>query len=145
MSAPSRRGLLGAVAALPLMAVPAAAAPSTGDDAELLRLGAEFLRNRVRFDELMRLHGDDVRMPAAVDAEVSESVRVSHNLAEDIAGLHASTFAGLRAKAHALLAYVAYTSDGDPSFANHDELLGWSIARDLCGDDAARPPPEDLV
>jgi hypothetical protein len=38
-----------------------------------------------------------------------------------------------------LLAYSGYLIDGSVMWSNHDELMGWSIARDMLGDDAARP------
>jgi hypothetical protein len=62
-----------------------------------------------------------------------------HDLAEQIADLRATTLAGLRVKAAVLLSYCPYDSDSDPIWDNHDGLLGWSLARDLCGDAAARP------
>ena len=60
-------------------------------------------------------------------------------LAEAIADLRATTIVGLRVKAAVLLAYIQYDHNGQVHWTDHDELMGWSIARDLLGDDAARP------
>jgi hypothetical protein len=79
-----------------------------------------------------------------------------HDLAEQIADLRATTLAGLRVKANVLLSYSGYDLDGDPLWSDHDDLMGWSIARDLCGDAAARhrgaavmprhkPPPRAMA
>jgi hypothetical protein len=65
-------------------------------------------------------------------------VTAQHDLAEKMADLRATTFEGLRAKATVLL-YSAYLAGGErPIWENHDELLGWSIARDLLGDATAK-------
>ena len=64
---------------------------------------------------------------------------VQHDLAEVMADLRATTFEGLRAKATVLLSYSGYLEGGErPIWENHDEPPGWSIARDLLGDAAAR-------
>jgi hypothetical protein len=79
------------------------------------------------------------RLPELLRAEVHDIVPRQHDLAEQIADLRATTLAGLRVKAAVLLSYCPYDSDSDPIWDNHDGLLGWSLARDLCGDAAARP------
>ena len=79
-------------------------------------------------------HGE-TKLPAAT----GELVPAQHDLAEKIADLRATTLDGLRAKATVLLAYTGYRMDGaSPLWDNHDELMGWSIARDLLGAEAAK-------
>jgi hypothetical protein len=140
----TRRSLLGAAAAALAVSsgaigtTTASAAPDA--DADLLRLGAEFRRLQLQY---LKLHADneddDGDLPDEVRAEIHDIVPRQHDLAGQIADLRATTLAGLRVKAAVLLSYSAYDSDGDPIWDNHDGLLGWSLARDLCGDAAARP------
>ena len=122
------------------LARPAPPQPDVEADAELLRLGAEFKRLQLQYLKLHADHADDDGdLPDEIKAEVHDIVPRQHDLAEQIADLRATTLAGLRVKAAVLLSYSAYDSDGDPIWDNHDGLLGWSLARDLCGDAAARP------
>lgn len=126
--------LAGTAAAV--VAVPAAAA-SDDADAELIRLVAEFQRMEDRYCELDLRFGLDEPEPVAI--ETHSIVRQQHALAEEIAELRATTMEGLKAKASVLLAYSGYLINGDLCWSNHNELMGWSIARDLCGDEAAKP------
>ena len=57
-------------------------------------------------------------------------------LEEKIAVLRATTVEALRAKARVLLRHCYYAGD-DLVYSSHGELLGWSIARDLCAGDLA--------
>lgn len=110
------------------------------EDAELRRLGAEFRQKHRRYAELVeyqqRPAGD---LPAEEGEEVLSLMRAKQELAEAIADLRATTIVGLRVKAAVLLAYSQYDLDGQLHWTDHDELMGWSIARDLLGDEAARP------
>jgi hypothetical protein len=113
-----------------------------GDDAEIERLFTEWLplRRRYRFLEDRITEMDDMHdIPGEIDHELRHVVvPAQHDLAEKIAGLRATTLEGLRAKAAVLLGYVGYHENGEsPLWDNHDELMGWSIARDLLGDAAA--------
>ena len=124
------------------IATRAAASPASGDDAEIGRLFADWqpLRRRYRLLEDRITEMDDIHdIPAEIDHELRHVVvPAQHDLAEKIANLRATTLEGLRAKATVLLGYVGYREDGEsPLWDNHDELLGWSIARDLLGDAAA--------
>jgi hypothetical protein len=124
------------------IATRAAASPAGGDDAEIRRLFVEWqpLRRRYRFLEDRITEMDDMPdIPAEIDHELRHVVvPAQHALAEKIANLRATTLEGLRTKAAVLLAYAGYHADGEsPLWDNHDELLGWSIARDLLGDAAA--------
>jgi hypothetical protein len=81
--------------------------------------------------------GDGYDIPA--EHERDHVVTAQHDLAEKIADLRATTLEGLRAKATVLLSYSGYLEGGEkPLWDNHNELLGWSIARDLMGDEAAK-------
>jgi hypothetical protein len=62
-----------------------------------------------------------------------------HELAEKVAKLQAVSLEALRVKAAMLLAYSGYLLDGKVEWTNYDELMGWSIARDMLGDEFARP------
>jgi hypothetical protein len=114
---------------------------ASGDDAEILRLLAEWLplQRRYRFLSDYTAENDMDLIPADIAHELSHVVTAQHDLAEEIADLRATTFEGLRAKATVLLAYSGYLEGGErPLWDNHDTLLGWSIARDLMGDEAAK-------
>jgi hypothetical protein len=62
-------------------------------------------------------------------------VEQGHELSEQIADMRATTLEGFRAKAAAMLTYTGHYVNGEPIWTNHDELLGWSLARDLVGQD----------
>ena len=145
---PSRRRLIAGSSAA-LLAGAAVATSShgetkfpavTGDDAEILRLFAEWLPLQRRYLFLDDQAADMHDIPAAIDHEVRHVlVPAQHDLAEKIADLQATTFEGLRAKATVLLSYSGYLENGEnPLWDNHDELMGWSIARDLLGAEAAK-------
>jgi hypothetical protein len=110
---------------------------ANGDAAEILRLFAEWLPLQRRYHVLSDQIGDGRDIPA--EHELSHVVTAQHDLAEKMADLRATTFEGLRAKATVLLSHSAYLAGGERSiWENHDELLGWSIARDLLGDATAK-------
>ena len=64
-------------------------------------------------------------------------MQAKQELAEAIARLRATAISGLQVKAAVLLAYTQYDLDGKLHWTDHDGLMGWSIARDLLGDEAA--------
>jgi hypothetical protein len=112
---------------------------ASGDDAEILRLLAEWLPLQRRYFVLSDRTAEMDLIPAEIARELSHVVTAQHDLAEEMADLRATTFEGLRAKATVLLAYSGYLEGGErPLWDNHDTLLGWSIARDLMGDAAAK-------
>ena len=145
---PSRRRLIAGGSAALLAGAAVATSPhgetklpaATGDDAEILRLFAEWLplERRYRFlsDPLADMHD----IPAEIDHELCHVITPGlHDLTEEIADLRATTLEGLRAKATVLLSYSGYLEGGkSPIWTNHDALMGWSIARDLLGDEAAK-------
>jgi hypothetical protein len=109
----------------------------SGDDAEILRLFAEWQPLQRRYHFLNDRIGDGRDLPA--EHERSHVVDAQHDLAEVMAELRATTFEGLQAKATVLLSYSGYLEGGEkPLWDNHDTLLGWSIARDLLGDATAK-------
>lgn len=114
------------------------ARPADGD--ELMRLGAEFLDKHRQHVELIKRQNRTEGELTTFDCEGIRSVmQAKQELAEEIAKLRATTMPGLRVKASVLLAYSKYDLEGTVHWTDHDELLGWSIARDLLGDEAARP------
>jgi hypothetical protein len=142
---PSRRRLIaGSSAALLAGAALATSAhadtkfpTASGDDAEILRLFAEWLPQQRRYHVLSDIIGDGHDIVA--EQERRHVVAAQHDLAEEIADLRATTFEGLLAKATVLLSYSGYLEGGEkPLWDNHDTLLGWSMARDLMGDEAAK-------
>ena len=144
---PSRRRLIASSSAA-LLAGAALATSShgdtrfpsaSGDDAEILRLFAAWLPLQRRYHVISDRTAEMDPVPAEIARELSHVVTAQHDLAEEIADLRATTFEGLRAKATVLLAYSGYLECGErPLWDNHDTLLGWSIARDLMGDAAAK-------
>ena len=48
--------------------------------------------------------------------------------------MRAATLEGTKAKARAMMSYMGKTYDGDLLWSGHNELLSWSIARDLLGE-----------
>ena len=143
---PSRRRLIAGSSALLASAAIATSSHGetrfpavTGDDAEILRLFAEWLPLQRRY-RVLGDHTADMRdIPAEIVHEESHLATAQLNLTEEIADLRATTLEGLRAKATVLLSYCGYRTDSEgPYWENHDELMGWSIARDLLGDEAAK-------
>ncbi len=116
----------------------AAALSDAGDDAELIRLGRDFASRHQAMLELAARH-DDAVVPIPTD--LATAAGAMHAVAEAMAEVPGRTLSGLRAKAGVLLCYAEYDSDGSLMWTSRDELLGWSIARDLLGD--AAPPATD--
>jgi hypothetical protein len=110
-----------------------------GDDVEILRLGAEWLPLQRRYNTLNAQCADMVHIPNAIHREFDTLVPQHHDLAEKVADLRATSLEALKVKAAMLLFYSGYLIDGSVMWSNHDELMGWSIARDMLGDEAARP------
>jgi len=108
----------------------------SGEDAELCSLGAEFQANHRQHIELVknnrRLAGEP---PLEALEAIQSRMQAKQMLAEAIAQLRAVTISGLRVKAAVLLAYSQYDLDGKLHWTDHDELMGWSIARDLLGEE----------
>lgn len=112
---------------------------ASGDDAEILRLLAEWQPLQRRYLVLSDRTAEMDLIPAEIARELSHVVTAQHDLAEEMAELRATTLEGLRAKAALLLSYSSYLADGERLlWENHDELMGWSLARDLLGDEAAK-------
>jgi hypothetical protein len=144
---PSRRRLIAGSSAALLAGAAIATSPhgetkllaATGDDAEILRLFAEWLPLHRRYRFLGDYTAEMRDIPTEIDHELSHIVTAQHDLAEEMADLRATSFEGLRAKATVLLSYSQYQIDGEnPFWSNYDELLGWSLARDLLGEEAAK-------
>lgn len=116
MSTRSRRGVLGALATIPLATVPAAAAVVTAPtdaDTELLRLYAEFHRQQAATRAVPR--NDDVGHHAAMEAR--------WNTAGIIRDTFPRTLDGFKAKAAVAIVLIeenhaAVSSDADMGFAH---------------------------
>lgn len=114
--------------------------PLVGPDAELIRLCDVIVAGHRELDVLTERYIDLIGdPPKAVQRRERALVDEGHELSEQVAVMRATTPAGFRAKAAALLTYVGRKIDGGPIWTNHDELLGWSLARDLLGVDDGAP------
>jgi len=108
----------------------------SAEDAELCSLGVEFQENHRQHIELVENNQRLVGEPPLEALEAIQSrMQAKQKLAEAIAQLRAVTISGLRVKAAVLLAYSQYDLNGKLHWTDHDELMGWSIARDLLGDE----------
>ena len=135
----SRRSLFAAApaAALALAGAPAVPPVPPNPDAAILALGERIRANRAEYDARTLPYMDDTPEPPENEARVYVLVADGHRLAEELAEMQAATLAGLRVKAAVVLDYVSCWADGSPCWTNHDELLGWSLARDLAAGAAA--------
>ncbi len=130
----SRRRLLSAAApatlALSGAAVAASAVPNL--DAELIALCAVIVDGHAEMDRYTVQY--DCNDPPHIEARIRVLVDEGHCLSQQVADMPAATMDGIKAKARAMQCYQGETSDGDLLWSNHDELLAWSIARDLLGE-----------
>ena len=140
-STTSRRRLLAAApVVLALVGAATGAAVQAAEqnpDAAILDLGARIKANRAEYDALTLPYMDGTLEPPENYARVAVLVGEGHDMAEELAELQATTLAGLRAKAAVLLDYMPFTDDDRPSWTNHEDLMGWSLARDLLAGVAA--------
>ncbi len=135
-----RRGLLLSGAAL-AAAGPGAAAladnlaarrgPTPSPDAELIQLSQRVVAGHAEMDRYSDQYGVD--KPPHIKACIYALVDECHDMSEQIGGMRATTMEGLQAKARALLAHTSKSPDGGLLWSSPDELLAWSIARDLLG------------
>lgn len=117
--------------------------PVVGPDAELIRLCDAIVAGHRELDELCERYLDLVGdPPKKVQQRERVLVAEGHALSEQVAVMRATTFTGYRAKASALLVYVQRNDRGGPIWSNHDELLGWSLARDLLAIEDGAPVHE---
>lgn len=110
----------------------AVAAHAPQPDAELIRLCAIVVDGHAEMDRYSdQYDGND---PSHIEARIRVLVDEGHRISKQVANMRAATLEGTKAKARAMLGYMGKTSDGDPLWSSHDELLAWSIARDLLGE-----------
>jgi hypothetical protein len=141
-SAPSRRSLFGAGAALlagAAIATTAAHGATAEPDAKLIDLSAKILANEVETDRIsdeIDLLPNDTLAERRIrnqryENEVRSRVAEFSNLRRELAALPATTMAGFRAKA----AVVQQYADCAPGFAEtfQDDAMAWSLANDLLG------------
>ena len=133
----SRRSLLNAAAPAALVLAgagigTAVAANAAQPDAELIRLCAIVVDGHAEMARYTEQY--DMDEPPHVQARIRVLVDEGHRTSEQIADMRAATMEGTKAKARAMMAYMFKTFDGDLLWSNHNELLGWSIARDLLGE-----------
>jgi hypothetical protein len=131
----SRHTLL---ATLGLDGLPEISGAEACPDAELIRLGASLEANHAEVEVLEAACSLD---EPEVVARLTALLEARHDMAERLAGLGATTLEGLRAKAIALLGCARLDRDGDDDWRNLDEVLGWSLARDLVRDEVAERNP----
>ena len=129
----SRRHLLHAAPAAMVLAGASigttAAAHAAQSDAELVRLCAIVVDGHAEMDRYSEQY--DGNEPPYVQARTRVLVDEAHRISEQIADMRAATMEGTKAKARAMATFMFRTSNGDLLWSNHDELLAWSIARDL--------------
>ena len=106
---------------------------SPSPNSKLLALAAQHLAIDSENNEITDRYVDAVRIPGEVLKYQRALSARGHTIAEEMADLTATTIEGLKAKASVLLSYQGHWADGSPLWDNHDELMGWSIARDLLG------------
>ena len=136
-SAPSRRAVLGAAAALPLAAVPVvAAAADPNADAELLRLEHAIMAVDAEQARL-NLEGDALPWPPskapryrAIQKRSSALTDQWHALHEEVIDTSPATEVGRKAKARIVLRWVQRDADGWPI---GEDAIAWSLARDVLG------------
>ena len=132
----SRRKLLNAVPAAMVLAGAgigaAVAANALQPDAELIRLCAIVVDGHAEMDRYGEQY--DGNEPAHVQARIEMLVDEGHCTSEQIADMRAATMEGTKAKARAMMTYMFTTWNGDLLWSGHNELLSWSIARDLLGE-----------
>lgn len=105
-----------------------------GLDAELIYLCDIIVAGHREMDAINEKYADLIGdLPWRDGRRVRVLVSEGHKLSERVAKMRATTMAGYQAKAAALLTYVQRNIRGGPIWSNHDELLGWSLARDLLG------------
>lgn len=135
---PSRRGVMLATAKLLVLggavagASAAEAAPVPGNpDSDLIAMCDRIVAAHQEIERAESPYYNEPCSPSHVRARTSLLVAEGHRLSEAVAEMEALTPEGVRAKARAMLTYIGYDIDERPIWSNHDELLGWSIARDL--------------
>ena len=112
--------------------IPADASP----DAELIRLAAALEANHAKLAAVPGTLPDD---------EFDEVMTVLTEEGDDLIGrvsdMRATKLAGLRAKERALLVCARTDHDGEHYWTRDDDIMGWSLARDLAGDELAGLDP----
>ena len=127
----SRRSLFVAAPAALMLIGGAVQATVPNPDAAILALGERIRANRAEYDARTLPYLDDSPEPSENQARVAVLVAEGHGMAEELAAIRAVTLAGLRVKATVLMAHLPFWADGRPLWNNHDDLMGWSLARDL--------------
>jgi hypothetical protein len=139
----SRRGLLGAIAALPLAAVPVAAlaaAGATNPDAELISLSnrlVEAATERHNLNELDPWAPDKGPYHERYEASEDDFYAIGDRLC-DLAG--PTTTAGMRALARAALVHVERTYAGEICTGDVADAMVWTLAEAIVPDFAWPPP-----
>ena len=129
----SRRRLLAAAPAALALPVVASLPPGPlNPDADLIALCASIVVGHKEMDCYSDLYPE--RDPPHVQARVRVLVDTGHAMSQQVADMRAATPEGIKAKARAMLSYMGETDTGALLWSNHDELLAWSIARDLLGE-----------
>jgi hypothetical protein len=134
--ATGRRTLLAASLGLGALPVATTVVAGAEPDAELIRLAAALEANHAKLAAVPGTLPED---------EFDELMTVLTEEGNDLIGLvsdmRATTLAGLRAKARALLVCARTDHDGNRYWTSDDDIMGWSLARDLVGDELADRDP----
>lgn len=136
----SRRTLLAATLGLGALPVAATVVAGAEPDAELIRLAAALEAN----------HAKLAAVPGTLpEEEFDELMTVLDEEGNDLIGrlsdARATTLEGLRAKARALLVCARFDHDGQRYWTSDDDIMGWSLARDLVGDELADQDPRRVA
>lgn len=123
-----------ALAASSITAAHAASDCAASPDAKLIALAERHKEINQESDAISDKYGDEF-LPDSVFEYLSGLSKRGHAIAEEMADITATTIEGLRAKASVMLVYTCHWADGSPIWTNHDELMGWSLARDILGRD----------
>jgi hypothetical protein len=137
-----RRSLLAATLGLGALPVAATVVAGAEPDAELIRLAAALEANRAQveaFDATPPPDGEEFDEMMTVLTEEGD------DLVERVSDMRATTPAGLRAKARALLACARTDHDGNRYWTSDDDIMGWSLACDLVGDELADRDPRRVA
>jgi hypothetical protein len=132
----SRRTLLAATLGLGALPVAATVVAGAEPDAELIRLAAALEANHAKLAAVPGTLPDE-----EFDELMTDLDEEGADLVERLSDLRAVSLAGLQAKARALLSCARTDHDGNRYWTSDDDIMGWSLARDLAGDELADRDP----
>src|SRR4051812_44367637 len=135
-TASRRTLLLAATMGLGALPVAATVVADAEPDAELIRLAAALEASQAKLAAVPGTLSQD-----ELDELMTVLTDEGDDLVERVSDMRATTLAGLRAMARALLA----DHDGEHYWTRDDDIMGWSLARDLVGDELADLDPRRVA